>query len=169
MRSVIIVVASVLILGGVFFALQKKEGQPIKEVSKAEVAKKETPKKETPKKEDKVSSRPVEVAGVKGSSKVEEVKVAKKPWANEEEELELKRKWLKEFQGKVLEAIKLTQTTPEDKKAFEQFEAHLQSLWDKQDKEELKKLSFTEMEAFKIPDEAMAKLKEELEREPSSD
>ena len=30
MRSVIVVVVSVLILGGVFFALQKKEGQPVK-------------------------------------------------------------------------------------------------------------------------------------------
>ena len=79
------------------------------------------------------------------------------------------RNALKEFQEKVLEAIKLTQTTPEDKKAFEEFEAHLQSLWDKQSKEELKKLSLTEMESFKIPDEAVAKLKEELEREPSSD
>jgi len=164
MRSVIVVVVSVLILGGVFFALQKKEGQPVKEGSKTELAQKDTPKKEV-----KAVPKSAEISGVKDSGKVEEVKIAKKPWANEEEELELKRKWLKEFQEKVLEAIKLTQTTPEDKKAFEEFEAHLQSLWDKQSKEELKKLSLTEMESFKIPDEAVAKLKEELEREPSSD
>lgn len=164
MRSVIVVVVSVLILGGVFFALQKKEGQSVKEGSKLELAQKDSPKKEV-----KAVSKPVAISGVKDSGKAEEVKIAKKPWSNEEEELELKRKWLKEFQDKVLEAIKLTQTTPEDKKAFEEFQTHLQSLWDKQSKEELKKLSLTEMESLKIPDEAVAKLKEELEREPSSD
>ena len=74
-----------------------------------------------------------------------------------------------EYKEKVLEAIRLTQTTEEDKEAFREFETYLDKLWDEQDKAELKKLSFNEMENAKIPDEAMAKLKEELNREPSSE
>ena len=76
MRSVIVVVVSVFILGGVFFALQKKEGQPVKEGSKTELAQKDTPKKEV-----KAVSKSAEISGVKDSGKVEEVKIAiiKKP------------------------------------------------------------------------------------------
>ena len=51
--------------------------------------------------------------------KVEEPKVevvkAPVPWKNEKEELEAKEKWLMEYKEKVLEAIRLTQTTEEDK------------------------------------------------------
>ncbi|MEC7182670.1 MAG: hypothetical protein VXW15_08150, partial [Bdellovibrionota bacterium] len=84
-------------------------------------------------------------------------------------ELDAKEKWLLEYKEKVLEAIRLTQTTEEDKKAIKELEAYLNKLWDEQNKAELKKLSFSEMESLKIPDEAVEKLKEELNREPSSD
>jgi hypothetical protein len=105
------------------------------------------------------------------AAKVEKVEIVKSPtpWSNEEEEFKDKKEWLKGYQDKVLEAIKLTQTTPEDKEAFEELQGHLQKLWDDQDKDQLKKLSFEEMENAKIPEEALAKLKEELNREPSSE
>jgi hypothetical protein len=158
-RSIIIVIAFVLLAGGVYFAFQKNGPGPVQAPLKEQVAKEES-------KLEKVEKEaPQEVA------KVEKVEIVKSPtpWSNEEEGFKAKKEWLKGYQDKVLEAIKLTQTTPEDKVAFEELQRHLQKLWDDQDKDQLKKLSFEEMENAKIPDEALAKLKEELNREPSSE
>jgi hypothetical protein len=161
-RSIIIVITFVLLAGGVYFALQKKGPGSVEEPLKEQVAKEESKVEKVEKVEKKV---PQEAA------KVEKVEIVKSPtpWSNEEEEFKDKKEWLKGYQDKVLEAIKLTQTTPEDKEAFEELQGHLQKLWDDQDKDQLKKLSFEEMENAKIPEEALAKLKEELNREPSSE
>ena len=159
MRSIIIVIAFVLLAGGVYFALQKEGPGPVQAPLKEQIAKEES-------KLEKVA--PQESAKVETVETVEIVK-SPTPWSNEDEEFKAKKEWLKGYQDKVLEAIKLTQTTPEDKAAFEELQSHLQKLWDDQDKDQLKKLSFEEMENAKIPDEALAKLKEELNREPSSE
>ena len=167
MRSAIIVTVCVVIFGGVFFAIQKKGPETKKGpgLESPKAAKKVNPSKG--KSTGELTKSASKTSPKSEDSKVEVVK-APVPWANEKEELEAKEKWLMEYKEKVLEAIRLTQTTEEDKKAFKEFEGYLTKLWNEQDKEELKKLTFKEMENLKIPDEAMAKLKEELNREPSS-
>ncbi|MBG08926.1 MAG: hypothetical protein CME68_09220 [Halobacteriovoraceae bacterium] len=167
MRSVIIVVVCAVIFGGVFFAIQKK-GPETKQSAGSESSKDTTKMSSSTGKKAGELTKSVSTTGSKmEDSKVEIVK-APVPWTNEKEELDAKEKWLLEYKEKVLEAIRLTQTTEEDKKAIKELETYLNKLWDEQDKAELKKLTFKEMETLKIPDEAMAKLKEELNREPSS-
>tara|TARA_Y100000591_G_scaffold330922_1_gene363309 strand:- start:1253 stop:1762 length:510 start_codon:yes stop_codon:yes gene_type:complete len=168
MRSAIIVTVCVIIFGGVFFAVQKKGP----ETNKSEdVKSSQSVNKESPSQEKVIGGTGNSV--YKASSKAEDSKIeivkAKVPWTSEKEELDAKEKWLLEYKEKVLEAIRLTQTTEEDKKAIKELETYLNKLWDEQNKAELKKLSFSEMESLKIPDEAVEKLKEELNREPSSE
>ena len=167
MRSAIIVIVCVVIFGGVFFAVQKRkpeteQGFDAKTTKSAKVT---SPSKSVVK--EKVTQSTSSSSSKVEESKIEVVK-APTPWANEKEELEAKEKWLMEYKEKVLEAIRLTQTTKEDKRAIKEFEAYLTKLWDEQSKGELKKLTFQEMENAKIPDEVMDKFKEELNREPSS-
>lgn len=167
MRSLIIAAVCVIIFGGVFFAVQKKGPETKKglDAKSSKAAKKESPL-------EGKSAGEFNKSSSTSSPKIEESRIevvkAPVPWTSEKEELDEKEKWLMEYKEKVLEAIRLTQTTEEDKKAIKELEAYLNKLWDEQGKAELKKLSFKEMEGLKIPDEAMNKLKEELNREPSS-
>ena len=117
MRSAIIVTVCVIIFGGVFFAVQKKRP----ETNKSEdVNSSRSVNKESPSKEKVIGGTSNSVS--KTSSKAEDSKIeivkAKVPWTSEKEELDAKEKWLLEYKEKVLEAIRLTQTTEEDKKAI---------------------------------------------------
>ena len=168
MRSAIIVTVCAIIFGGVFFAVQKKGPKTNKG---EDVTSSKTTKKESPSQVNKIGgvTQSVSKTSLKDEGSKIEIVRPKVPWTDEKEELEAKEKWLLEYKEKVLDAIRLTQTTEEDKKAIKEFEAYLNKLWDEQDKAELKKLSFSEMENLKIPDEAVEKLKEELNRVPSSE